>query len=476
MVRRSTSGRRRKSVAGLGTLALLTAAAGVGIGVGPASAAFPGRNGRILCSKSLPRPNPPPPPAPQTQSEIFAINPDGSDPRRLTFDPDPQNTPINDLEPTMSPDGTRIAFTSTRTGDQEIWMMYQDGSGARRLTFTPGEDRPGTFSPDGTQLAFQSARFGAPPGPGHSGLEIFRMNIDGSNPIRLTNNNFQDSFVHWSPDGSRIAFTTNRDTPPNTPQAQLSNFFEIYTMNAIDGSNPVNVTNTLGEDAHSHWSPDGTQLTFHSRRDFAPNATALQIEIYKSNADGSNPVRLTGPDNVFDVFPTWSPDGTKIAWSRSFPSDVWVMNASDGSGKVNITNTPEDESRCDWSRLLPCTITGSGNITGTAGDDVICGSPGNDSIAALGGNDVVYPGGGDDAVSAGDGNDIVFGDHGNDRIAGGNGNDTLFGDQENDNITGGPGDDIASGSEGSDLVSGSDGSDECYGESLQLCEQAAPAP
>ncbi|HEX2192673.1 MAG TPA: hypothetical protein VHH09_05725, partial [Acidimicrobiales bacterium] len=220
MVRRSTGGRRRRSVAGLGTLALLTAAAGVGLEVGPAAAAFPGRNGRILCNKTLPGSN----------SEIFAFNPDGSDPRQLTFNS------AGDIEPTMSPDGTRIAWTSTREGaDQEIWIMYQDGSGARRLTFSPGEDRPGTFSPDGTQIAFQTARFPAPPGPGHSSLEIARMNIDGSNVVRLTNNNFQDSFAHWSPLGDRIAFTTNRGTPPDTPQNRLSNFFEVYTMNAADG-------------------------------------------------------------------------------------------------------------------------------------------------------------------------------------------------------------------------------------------------
>ena len=467
MMRRTTSGRRR-AVAGLGTLALLTGAAGVALDIGPAAAAFPGRNGRIFCNRSVPIPNAPPPPAPQTQTEIFAFNPDGSDPRQLTFDP------AADLEPTVSPDGTRVAWTSTRQGgDQEIWIMYQDGSGARRLSFTPGEDRPGTFSPDGTQISFQTARFPAPPGPGHSSLEIARMNIDGSNVVRLTNNNFQDSFAHWSPLGDRIAFTTNRDQPATAPVS--SNFFEVYTMNATDGSNPVNVTNSLGEDSHAHWSPDGAQLTFHSRRDFLPSPGATQVEIYRSNANGSNPVRLTGPDNIFDIFPTWSPDGTRIAWSHDFPSDVWTMNASDGSGKFNVTNTPGiDESRCDWSRLLPCTVSGAGRITGTEGDDVICGSPGADSIAGLGGNDVIYPGGGNDAVAAGGGNDIVFGDHGDDHIFGDTGNDTLFGDQENDQLSGGPGDDIVSGSEGTDQVSGTDGTDECYGESLRGCELPAP--
>jgi Tol biopolymer transport system component len=431
---------------------------------GPVDAAFPGRNGRLFCSTNR-----------DGNTEVYSFNPDGSDPRRLTFHE------AADFEATPSPDGTRVAFTSTRAGrgDQEIFIMYQDGSGIRRLTFTTGEDRPGTFSPDGTRIAFQSARFPVDSGPGHSALEIFVMDADGGNQTRLTNNTFQDSFAHWSPDGSRIAFTTNRDSFVDGMGNFVANF-EIYTLVPVDADNDGNadvqsrVTNSPGEDAHAHWSPDGKQLTFHSRRDFAtPNA--FQIEIYRANAKtGGNAVRLTGPDEIFEAFPTWSPDGQKIAWSRFFPSDIFTMNASNGSAKTNITNTESDESRCDWGRLLPCTITGSGFIVGTEGDDVICGSDGQDYIQALGGNDVVYAGAGNDWVVGGPGNDIVFGGHGNDNIQGGDGNDTLFGDQGFDNLSGGNGDDIVSGSEDNDQVAGDAGTDECYGEIVNTCEVAAP--
>jgi dipeptidyl aminopeptidase/acylaminoacyl peptidase len=468
MVRRSTG--RRRLASGLGSLVLLASTVAVATNVGPSGAAFPGRNGRLFCSTSLPLPNPPPPPAAQTQSEIFAYNPDGSDPRRLT------NNLITDLEPTPSPDGTRIAFTSTRSADQEIWVMYQDGSGLRQLTAAPGEDRPGTFSPDGTQIAFHSGRFPiSGPGAGHSTFEIMIMNADGTNQRRMTNNNFQDSFAHWSPDGNRIAFTSNRTTPPGTPQAELSLFFDIWALVPVDANNDGNadvqtqLTTERGEDSHAHWSPDSSMLTFHSRRDHFP-PIALGLEIYRMNANGTNPVRLTGPDLIFDVFPVWSPDGQRIAWPSGFPGDIHIMNASNGGNRVNITNTPIDESRCDWGRLLPCTITGSGQITGTEGNDVICGSSGRDFIAALGGDDVIYPGGGDDDVAAGSGNDIVFGDHGNDRISGARGNDTLFGDQGSDQISAGAGNDIASGSEANDQVVGGDGADECYGEARELCE------
>jgi Tol biopolymer transport system component len=440
--------RSRKSrwIAGASTFALV--ASWLVTEAGPATGAFPGRNGKLYCNTTR-----------FGISEIIALDPDGVEPpRRLTFNA------FDDIEPTPSPDGTRIAFTSTREDrDQEIWVMYQDGSGARRLTFTPGEDRPGTFSPDGTKIAFQSARFEVPPGPGHSRLEIFVMNADGTDQRRMTNNNFQDSFAHWSPNGDRIAFTTNRDGD-----------VEIYTMVPVDADNDGNadvqtrITNSPNEDAHAHWSPDGSQLTFHSRRDFE-RPGGFDIEIYRaSSVDGSGAVRLTN-DGEFDAFPVWSPDGQKIAWSRQFPSEVFTMNALDGSNKTNITNDPADDTRCDWARLLPCTITGAGVIIGTPGDDVICGSPGDDRIFAGGGNDVIYAGAGNDWVDAGAGNDIVFGGPGNDRIFGGDGNDTLFGDQGDDQLDGGPGDDIVSGSEGFDQVVGGLGTDECYGEALAQC-------
>ncbi len=463
MVRRSTG--RRRLAGGLGTLALLASTVAVATSVGPSGAAFPGRNGRIFCTRGIV-------PGPASTQEIVSYNPDGSDPRQLT------SNQVQDLEPTPSPDGTRIAFTSVRSGDQEIWMMYQDGSGLRQLTFAPGEDRPGTFSPDGTRIAFHSGRFpNAGPGAGHSTFEIMVMNADGTNQQRMTNNNFQDSLAAWSPDGSRIAFTSNRTTPPGTPQTELSLFFDVYTLVPVDANNDGNadvqtrITNTLGEDSHPHWSPDARMITFHSRRDHIP-PTNLGIEIYRMNADGTNPVRLTGPDMIFDAFPVWSPDGTRIAWPSGFPGDINTMDATSGGNRVNITNTPPpvDETRCDWGRLLPCTITGSGQIVGTNGPDVICGSPGADFIAGLGGDDVIYPGGGSDDVAAGEGNDIVFGDQGNDRIAGAGGNDTLFGDQGRDLISAGAGNDIASGSEGGDDVVGGDGTDECYAEARQLCE------
>ena len=292
---------------------------------GAARAVVPGANGRIACEGGRNEPKNP---------EIYTINPDGSGEQVLT------NHPARDGDPSWSPDGTKIAFESLRNNGSEVWVMNADGTGLKQLTFNgPAEDRGTAWSPDGTQIAFHSARFpvtNPPPGSGHSALEIFKMNADGSNQVRLTNNAFQDSLPSWSPDGSKIAFTSNRDGD-----------FEIYVMNA-DGSNQTRLTNSPGEDAHPMWSPDGSKIVFHSRR-------SGNLDIFVMNADGTGVTQLTNTP-TFEFFPVWSPDGTKITFTGNTIDttnfNVYVMNA-DGSGITQVTTDPGFDGRCDWGRLTP---------------------------------------------------------------------------------------------------------------------------
>lgn len=177
---------------------------------------------------------------------------------------------------------------------------------------------------------------------GSSAFEIYVMNADGSNQVRLTNNLAQDTFPAWSPDGSRIAFLTTRDSD-----------IEIYSMRP-DGTDPQRLTTSAGEDAHPTWSPDGAQIAFHSRRDSPAGGTAL--EIYRMDADGSNPTRVTTGDG-FKYFPIWSPDGKRIAFNGNLDStdsantDVYHVNALDGSDLVRVTTAAGFDGRCDWLAL-----------------------------------------------------------------------------------------------------------------------------
>jgi len=178
------------------------------------------------------------------------------------------------------------------------------------------------WSPDGTRIAFFSNRDGLNKG------NVYVMNADGSNLIRLTDSLYTDRDPAWSPDGAKIAFASQRDG--GNP--------EIYVMNA-DGSNPIRLTfdATSGGDSPA-WSPDGSKIAFHSFRD----------EIYVMNADGSNQTRLTRNEG-YNAFPTWSPDGTMIAFrsDRDGTGEIYIMNA-DGSNQVNITHNPAIDTWPDW--------------------------------------------------------------------------------------------------------------------------------
>ena len=299
---------------GLTTLSimLLSAAARAGL---PTPTPTPVANGKIAFSSDR-----------NGNQEIYVMDADGSIQTPLT------NDPAFDYDPAWSPDGTKIAFSSNRDGNFEIYVMDANGSNQTRLTNNPANDLRATWSPDGAKIAFGSIRDG--------NFEIYLMNADGSNQINLTNYPGSDFHPAWSPDGAEILFNSERAGDASE---------EIYVMDA-NGSNPMRVTNNEFYDDYPAWSPDGAKIAFTSHRGGS--------EIYVMNADGSNQTPLTN-NTAVDSFAAWSPDGAKIVFysGRDIQGppiatnyEIYIMEA-DGSNQTNLTNTPGEDSYPNWQGI-----------------------------------------------------------------------------------------------------------------------------
>lgn len=251
------------------------------------------------------------------------------------------------LTPTTVNVAPKIAFASVRDRNHDIYVMDADGSNEIRLTTSLSYDDQPAWSPDGSMLAFMTDRDG--------NFEIYSMPGVGGAPIRLTNNPAADGFPAYSPNGNRIAFVRGDLRNPST--------FEIWVMNA-DGSNQVRLTNDSVIDGVPSWSPDGTRIIFMSggASVYDPNS----FEIYWINADGSDRIRLTN-NNVVDGQPSFSPDGMKVLFASGDALnpdgiEIYVMDPL-GSNRVQLTNNTVMDAFPVWSPDGNSIIFARGSIT-----------------------------------------------------------------------------------------------------------------
>jgi TolB protein len=232
--------------------------------------------------------------------DVYTMDADGRNPHKVT------NSDGSTLyrNPAWSPDGLRLAVDCGSQQVSDVCVITLDGSGVRKLTnasASGGNSQSPDWSPDGTHIAFQSNRDGVPFGArSFRSFDIYVMDTDGATVRRLTTTapGRTSEGPAWSSDGQQILFDSTRDGE------SLVTDWQLYVMRP-DGTGIQQLTHDTKPFAFGHprWSPDSRSIVFHSLRDGTKGA-ASEVELYVIGADGMNLRRLTN-NQEYDGFADW---------------------------------------------------------------------------------------------------------------------------------------------------------------------------
>jgi Tol biopolymer transport system component len=231
--------------------------------------------------------------------EIYSMNADGSEPRRLT------NSPKNDLSPSWSPDGSTIVFASDRDDNWEIYSMNADGSNQKRLTGGVGANTAPSWAMRGKKILFVSTRDAA-------NGNLYLMNPDGSSPEQLTSDSLVKDSPIMAPDGRTIVMTVN-----------TKGRYRIASFRTTDKSWHF-LTSADYNSVHPSLSADGSTILCATDRDG-------NYEIYSMDIAGLNQTRLT-TNSAPDLFPVWTSLHNEILFSRS--GSVYRLQMTTGAEQL----------------------------------------------------------------------------------------------------------------------------------------------
>ncbi|MGA9575544.1 MAG: DUF5050 domain-containing protein [Lysobacterales bacterium] len=242
--------------------------------------------------------------------------------------------------PTWSPDGTRILYESSVSGNWEIYVMDLEGLGDNggniiQLTDNENLDRMPSWSPDGQFIAFISDRDGD--------FEVFRMRPDGSEQTQLTHNDVNEIHPYWSPDSRRIIFNS---------QVKGQRLYAIWIMTR-DGTQHEELLRDDDLNSYAQISPNGELIVFDKWQDNDEN----NGEIYVMELETGKLRRLTENQDIYDGYPTWTPDGRWIVYASEVGEDFKLFRIRpDGSGREQLTFGPGNDARAsispDGARML----------------------------------------------------------------------------------------------------------------------------
>lgn len=245
----------------------------------------------------------------------------------------------SDFDPDLAPDGSWMVFASTQHHEQaDLYRKSVDGRVVTQLTNDPSQDVMPEVSPDGSRVAFASDR--------HGNWDVFVMSTDGGPITQITFDNAQELHPTWAPDGEHLCYCRFND---RTGQ------WELWTL-AVDRPS---ARSFVCEGMFPRWSPDQSRdrILFQKSRKRGERLYGVWT-IDLVDGDGVNPTEIVAAGDAAIMHPTWSPDGTRIAYTTvADPSvsadgmpvecDIWSI-AADGSGRIALTSGGFRNLRPNW--------------------------------------------------------------------------------------------------------------------------------
>ena len=257
--------------------------------------------------------------------EIWSMDYDGSDQKQMT------NYRSISTFPCVSPDGTKVAFTTYAQGTPKIFIHSTETG--RKLPFynqSASLNAPGDFTPDSKQLLLYSTAAGG----GYP--QIYSANVDGSNLTRITHDRTIDVEPKVNPrTGNDIVFVSGRSGPP-----------QIYRMNT-DGADIVRLTTGEGEAVNPSWNPDGQRIAFAWTRGFEPGT----YNIFIMDVATRNIVQLTHGAGRNEN-PVWAPDGIHLVFSSRRGSGFQIFTMLADGTQVKQLTTQGNNEKPVWAKSI----------------------------------------------------------------------------------------------------------------------------